>query len=221
VLTTGGPFGIRYPTEGQYNIAVTATKGGCRSKPINQAIYVHPNPDARISVAAGQDPSNFCASDTLHLSVQQVVEGASYTWTPAAYFQGHEDTLNNLVSAVVSQTSMVKVTVRTAFGCEAYDSLQVIAKPCCGVYFANAFSPDSKIEKNKTFKPITIGVHKINTFRVMNRWGQVVYETKVERAGWNGTYNGVPQDMGTYYYYISYKCDGKNVEDHGEVLLMR
>ncbi len=221
VLTTGGPFGIRYPTQGHYQISVTATKNFCNSKPIFQSIYVHPNPDAHISAATGQDPNNFCASDTLHLSVRQVTEGATYTWTPAAFFQGSEDTLNNLVSAVVSHSSKVHVNVKTAFGCEANDSIQVNTKPCCGVYFANAFAPDSKIEKNKTFKPITEGVHKINTFRVVNRWGQVVYETKIERAGWDGRYNGVPQDMGTYYWYISYKCDGKNVEDRGEVLLMR
>ncbi len=221
VLTTGGPFGIRYPTQGHYQISVTATKNFCNSKPIFQSIYVHPNPDAHISAATGQDPNNFCSSDTLHLSVRQVAEGATYTWTPAAYFQSYKDSLNHLVSAVVSHTSYVHVNVKTAFGCEATDSLHVTTKPCCGVYFANAFAPESKIEKNKTFKPITEGVHKINTFRVVNRWGQVVYETKVERAGWDGRYNGALQDMGTYYWYISYKCDGKNVEDRGEVLLMR
>ena len=116
---------------------------------------------------------------------------------------------------------MVKVHIKTAFGCEGTDSVKVTTKPCCGVYFANVFAPKGLVEKNRTFKPITIGVHRINTFRIVNRWGQVVYETKVERNGWDGSLNGVPQDMGTYYYYISYKCEGKNVEDRGEFLLMR
>jgi len=48
-----------------------------------------------------------------------------------------------------------------------------------------------------------------------------VYETKIERSGWNGMFNGEPQPMGTYFYYISYKCDGKDMEDRGEFLLMR
>ncbi|MBS1645222.1 MAG: gliding motility-associated C-terminal domain-containing protein [Bacteroidetes bacterium] len=56
---------------------------------------------------------------------------------------------------------------------------------------------------------------------MINRWGQVVYESRVETNGWDGTYNGKPQDMGTYYYYINYKCDGKNIEDRGEFLLLR
>lgn len=221
VETTGGPFGIRYPTPGQYIISVTATKYGCTSKPNNQVVYVHPRPDAHISVASGENPNDFCASDTLNLTVQAVPEGASYRWSPAAYFQSHKDTLNNQVRAVISQTSWVKVNVRTSYGCEADDSLLVKTKSCCGVYFPNAFSPDSRIEKNRTFKPITQGIHRINSFRVMNRWGQVVYESRVERAGWDGTYNGKPQDMGTYFYYISYKCEGKDVEEQGEVILMR
>jgi gliding motility-associated-like protein len=218
VTTTGGPFGVRYPNPGHYQISATATKNFCTSKPIYQEIYVHERPDATISVATGQNPADFCASDTLNLSVRQVPEGGVYTWTPAAYFQGYRDTLNHLVSAVVSQSSVVKVKVRTAFGCEASDSLRVTTKPCCGVYFPNAFAPAGK---NKIFRPITQGVHKVNTFRVVNRWGQVVYESKIERSGWDGTYNGVPQDMGTFYYYYSYKCEGKNVEERGEFILMR
>src|SRR5690606_17087398 len=32
VVTTGGPFGVRYPNQGQYQISVTAEKDRCRSK---------------------------------------------------------------------------------------------------------------------------------------------------------------------------------------------
>jgi gliding motility-associated-like protein len=220
VLTTGGPFGVRYPTPGQYEISVTATKDACISKPVIQTVYVHARPDATISWASNQNPNDFCASDTLNLSVPSVPEGASYHWSPAAYFQSHADTLNNQVAAVVSQTSTVKVNVRSSFGCEANDSLRVNTKPCCGVYFPNSFSPNGD-GRNDLFRPITQGVHKVNTFRIINRWGQVVYESKVERDGWDGKFNSTPQDMGTYYYYISYKCEGKDQEEKGEFILMR
>ena len=86
VMTTGGPFGIRYPNKGHYQISVTATKDFCTSKPIYQEIYVHEKPDARIS--STPSPVDICASDTLFLTVKRVEEGAVYTWTPSAYFQG-------------------------------------------------------------------------------------------------------------------------------------
>lgn len=223
----GGPFGIRYHTPGDYVVAVTATLDQCTSKPLEKRITVHDLPNAHISVADAHDLSQpVCASDTITLSVTPVGEGATYTWTPAAYFQSLRDTLNYIVRAVPNQSSEVKVHVKTAYGCEATDSIAIITKPCCGVFFPTAFDPTSTtVPKNRRFKPITIGFHQVNTFRVINRWGQVVYETHQEphgeSEGWDGTYNGVPQDMGVYYWYISYKCEGKTVEDHGEVTLMR
>ncbi|MBS1644496.1 MAG: gliding motility-associated C-terminal domain-containing protein [Bacteroidetes bacterium] len=217
--TTGGPLGVRYPKAGHYAISATATKAGCTSKPIGRDIYIHTNPDATITPS--RSPLDICTSDTLYLQVPAVPEGATYSWSPLAYFQGLRDTLNNGVFAVVSQTSQVKVKVKTAYGCEAEDSLLVTTKPCCNVYFPNAFAPTGNVVQNRLFRPITIGHHKINSFRVINRWGQVVYESRVETNGWDGTYNGKPQDMGTYYYYINYKCDGKNIEDRGEFLLLR
>ncbi len=217
----GGPFGIRYFKPGHYTIAVTATLDRCTSKPLKKEIYVHELPNATIVPQAGKDLNNVCASDTLLLTVQGVAEGATYTWSPASFFQSYRDTLNNIVRAVVNRTTYVKVHIRTAFGCEGDDSVKVVTKPCCGVFFPNAFAPEGNIVQNRTFKPITIGFHDINSFRVINRWGQVVYETKNERVGWNGLYNGEKQDMGTYFWYISYKCEGKNVEEHGEVILLR
>jgi gliding motility-associated-like protein len=216
---TGGPFGVRYPKSGHYQVAATATANMCTSKPLIQDIYVHEQPDATIT--PGKSPIDICASDTLFLSVKPVSEGAVYTWTPGAYFQGKRDSLNNQVFAVVSQNSQVKVHIKTAFGCEATDSIKVTTKPCCGVFFPNAFAPTGNVVQNRMFRPITNGVHRVNSFRIVNRWGQVLYESKVERNGWDGTYNGVPQDMGTYYYYISYKCEGKDVEERGEFILLR
>jgi gliding motility-associated-like protein len=228
----GGPFGIRYHTAGDYIVSATATLNECTSKPLDKRITVHDLPNAGIKALAYDpkshtlapfDPKNdvICSSDTLVLSVLQVPEGATYTWTPAAYFQSLRDTLNYIVRAVISHSSPVKVNVTTAYGCVGEDSIVVNTKPCCGVYFPTAFAPEGNVDRNRTFKPITIGFHEVNNFRVVNRWGQTVFETKNERIGWDGTYNGVKQDMGVYYYYINYKCEGKNMEEHGEVTLMR
>lgn len=228
----GGPFGIRYHTAGDYIVAATATLDQCTSKPLEKRITVHDLPNAGISALAYDPKSHtlapfdaesdvICSSDTLVLSVPQVEEGATYTWTPVAYFQSLRDTLNYIVRAVVGHSSPVNVRVVTAYGCVGEDSIVVNTKPCCGVFFPTAFAPEGNVAQNRTFKPITIGFHDVNNFRVVNRWGQTVFETKNERIGWDGTYNGVKQDMGVYYYYINYRCEGKNMEEHGEVTLMR
>jgi gliding motility-associated-like protein len=103
----------------------------------------------------------------------------------------------------------------------------VQTESCCRVFFPNAFSPNGD-RVNEVFRPVTRGNHEVRTFRIINRWGQVVYESQDEHTGWDGTYNGKQQDMGTYYYYFAYKCgegggDAPNqqFEEKGEFLLMR
>jgi len=216
----GGPFGVKYKLPGHYQISVSATAGECTSVPIYQDVYVHELPDATIT-ADQLDLSNVCSGDTIRLSVHQVADGATYTWTPPAFFQNYRDSLNYIVDAIVSQSAQVKVSVKSAYGCEASDSIGIKTKPCCGVYFPNAFAPNGNVIQNRSFKPITNGVHRVNSFKILNRWGQVVYESKVERGGWDGTMNGTPQPMDTYFYTFSYQCEGKTVEEHGEFLLMR
>jgi len=49
-----------------------------------------------------------------------------------------------------------------------------------------------------------------------------VYEsTNSKDAKWDGNYNGVPQDMGTYFYYLKYDCGGNTLEQKGDVTLIR
>jgi gliding motility-associated-like protein len=38
---------------------------------------------------------------------------------------------------------------------------------------------------------------------VFNRWGQLVFESNDINVGWNGLFNGVPQNMETYVYQVS------------------
>lgn len=65
-------------------------------------------------------------------------------------------------------------------------------------------------------------INATNTYSVVvNRFGQTVFETISVNKGWNGTFNGVPQDLGVYFYFVSYECDGKLLEKKGDVTLIR
>ncbi len=59
-------------------------------------------------------------------------------------------------------------------------------------------------------------------FRVFNRQGIEVFSTNDSRTGWDGTYNGKPQDMGTYHYLIRVAYPDGYVETYkGETTLIR
>jgi gliding motility-associated-like protein len=120
---------------------------------------------------------------------------------------------------IIQVPGYVKLNVTTPFGCKASDSLMIDAKACCQVFLPNAFTPGAII--NNIFRPITNGNRLIHKFMVQNRFGQTVYETCNQNDGWNGQFNGVPQDIGVYFYYLKYDCDGKTLEEKGDVTLIR
>lgn len=57
---------------------------------------------------------------------------------------------------------------------------------------------------NKTFRPLMKNIDQARYFfRVFNRWGQQVFQTKDPFTGWDGYYNGKIQ-QGVYVYEVSY-----------------
>jgi len=73
-------------------------------------------------------------------------------------------------------------------------------------YVPNTFTPDGD-EFNQTFQPVfNSGFDAYDfTMLIYNRWGEIVFETKDAKIGWDGTYNGIIQQPGTYTYRIEFK----------------
>lgn len=66
----------------------------------------------------------------------------------------------------------------------------------------SAFTPNND-GLNDVFKPSGIRFQHMVEMRIFNRWGQELFYTNSNENGWDGTYHGVPQDMGTYYFMIT------------------
>jgi gliding motility-associated-like protein len=216
-----GPFGLKWSTPGLKTITVTAIDDGCVSLPVNDIVNVHALPDATITASS----TDVCSGDSILFSAVYDPT-ASYQWLPYQFFG---ETNSSSVWGTVSTNTNVILNVTNNYNCRASDSIMVAAKPCCQVYFPTAFTPNND-GKNDRFRMLTIGkskdsrtgAHEISVFKIQNRWGQTVYESADETRGWDGTFNGQPQDMGVYYFYVKYKCaDGNYYEEKGEVTLVR
>jgi len=212
----GGPFGVRWNTSGQHIVKLVAWTNSCPSIPVYDTVNVHPLADAHIGDVS---TSNICSGDSVVFTAERYNPAYLYQWQPAIYF----GTQNNMgqVYGYIENSGYITLNVTTEFGCTSTDSTLISAAPCCEVYFPNAFTPNGD-GKNDVFRPISKGNQVFKTFRVTNRWGQVVFETVNPRIGWDGKFNGVLQDLGTYYYFIRYVCaNGKVYEEKGEVLLIK
>ena len=101
-----------------------------------------------------------------------------------------------------------------------------------GIYIPNAFSPNGDGE-NDEFQVYNYERSNIDiqTFRIFDRWGALVYEvtgTQIldNQHPWNGNYaNGNEGAVGTYVYTLTYNlpnCADQQVKTHeGSILLIR
>src|SRR6202012_4137969 len=88
-------------------------------------------------------------------------------------------------------------------------------------YAPSAFTPNGD-GKNDKFHPVKFKYQKLLEMNVYNRWGQLVFHSKNPEDGWDGTFNGVPQDMGTFTYdLIVAQPDGSQKVYKGSVTLIR
>lgn len=213
---TGGPYRVKWNTPGAKVISVTGytLQSACPSVTMYDTIQVRKNPVATFTLA-----SESCAGDSLLFNADSVNAANSYLWTPEPYFVGL--TGGPEAVGIMLSSNTIHLTVTDPYGCTGEDSLYVEVAPCCMMTFADAFTPNND-GVNDYFRPITDGNHQMNTFRIVNRWGNTVYETTTTSSrGWDGTTAGVPQDMGTYFWYCRYQCAGNTIEKTGNVVLVR
>jgi gliding motility-associated-like protein len=114
------------------------------------------------------------------------------------------------------------VTATTPDGCQGADSITVrIFKTMPDIFVPSGFTPNQD-GVNDIFRPVLAGIAKIDFFRVFNRWGQLIYATSTPGQGWDGTFHGTMQDIGTFVYVIqAVDYTGKVILKKGSVTLIR
>lgn len=113
----------------------------------------------------------------------------------------------------------------TEDACTGADTMTVNEIYCtCNAVLPAAFTPNND-GHNDEFGPIIDKNCDVidYTFRVFNRWGQLIFAAHHPSDKWTGEYNGVPQEIGTYMYFLQYSI-GEVKNRHvmkGDVLLVR
>ena len=115
------------------------------------------------------------------------------------------------------------VRVTDAHQCLDSNRTYVGYDDCCKPFIPDAFTPNGD-GVNDVFRVRWKGDVSGMEFSVFNRFGQRVFVTYTNTGAWDGTFNGVPCDMGTYFYYVTFFCGNKadhRVEYKGDVTLIR
>jgi gliding motility-associated-like protein len=177
--------------------------------------------DGGFTASAFVDPTQVDAGESAALSVD-VLGGTgnySYNWSPSTYLDGI--TLANPVSTPDSTLTYLVLVTDDSTGCTASDIVTITVFDGARFAFTDAFSPNGD-GANDTYFPLTYGNAAVTTFRIYNRWGELVFD---ELTPWNGQLDGVNQPMGTYVYYAVIEitaADGVTTETvQGSFTLLR
>jgi gliding motility-associated-like protein len=217
-VKSGGPYLISWNKPGRHVVQVKAMADNeCPAKTTSDTINVHALPDATFKFDT-LIKGRLCLEDSIIFAANYVDYNCSYEWTPAHFF----DNLNKPTAwgRIGQNNSVIMLKVTDPFGCVGAEKKEFKAESCCKVTFPTAFTPNND-GHNDRFRPIFAGYHRFHTFKVTNRWGQLLFESSTNEPAWDGSFNGVPQDMGVYFYYIKYDCGGKTLEEKGEITLVR
>ncbi|GEO10271.1 PKD domain-containing protein [Segetibacter aerophilus] len=197
-----------------YILAVSDTLG-C-AKPVYDTVMVKVIP--KINAFAGNDTS-IVANQPLQLNA---TGGSTYLWSPSTGMN-NPSIANPTVTLGASYDSILyRVRVGVPEGCVQEDEVKVkVFKTGPDIFVPTAFTPNHD-GKNDYFKPIAVGMKGLSSFKVFNRWGQLVYSSSVIDLGWDGTLGGKEQAPGTYVF-LAEGTDylGKTVFKKGTVILIR
>ena len=179
-------------------------------------ITVNPNPVADFSFAPLVPEVN---KPTIFTNLSS--GGVRYKWE----FGDGDSVIKTTPDTVLHQynstgTFMACLITFNQFGCSdtACKPVQAIVQPLLDV--PNAFTP-GRFGRNSIIKVEGFGIGKLS-WKIYNRWGQVVYETSDRKGGWDGTFKGQPQPMDVYAYTLDVEFnDGTKARKTGDITLIR
>lgn len=178
-------------TGGSYTVIVT---NGVGCADTIQAVVGEPAP---LSILAS--PDSIVTAPGVPNTVQVTLNNfnsATIEWLPTDGLSC-SDCLNPTITANQTTTYVVTATNNELAGCSASATVVVIVNG--RVEMPDAFSPNGD-GVNDRFGPVTFGTLTIKSFRIYNRWGQLIHD---KNEPWDGRYNGKEQPMDNYVYYIS------------------
>ena len=206
--TTANPT-KRYTLPGNYNVTLVVTNtAGCVSDPFVIPVVVHLQPviDAGINYVVQQGTQ-------LTLAATANSPTLTFQWSPPTGLSD-PSVLNPVLTAVQDQT--YTLTAIGNFGCRATDQMTV--KILKLVTVPNVFSPNGDGIHDLWNIP-NLSDYPGATVEVFNRYGQQVFYAIGYTRPWDGTRNGQPLPVGTYYYIVQLKNGFKPLS--GSVTILR
>ena len=202
---------IAQPGDYDLSVVITSIHGCIYNGFFDDLLTVTPMPSANFTISKNPITWFETTVQTNDISSGNIVQ---YDWSSP----GSTQITSNGSSAIISYpegvmaTYPIMLTVTTVDGCS--DSITIDIEVVSDVIFyaPTAFTPDDD-EHNQVWSFYIEGIDAENFhLAIYNRWGEIIWETNDPKGYWDGYYNGVKVQPGTYIWKAWYKdkdTDGK------------
>lgn len=190
-----------------YTVIGTGEKGCFKdTASVRVMVYDHP-------VVKACEDKTVVAGNSVILTATYSADVTEAFWNPVESMARYDP---SMIEVKPKENTEYTIKVSNAGGCSAEDRVNVFVT--CNnnnVFVPTLFSPNND-GANDIFYPRGTGIFKIQSFRIFNRWGEVVFEKRAfnandPSAGWNGTFRGSKLTADVYVYVMELVCDNSSV----------
>jgi len=196
-------------TTGLYAVTVSA---GAECFKLEDSVYVTVSNSLALNIIA--DTSGFCGTGLITLNAQSD-PGTDLLW------------YNGLTTPTITVSDAGLYTISGQSSCgTATDTLELSLPECpgdCLFFVPNAFTPNDD-GVNDRFGPFGGDCSNLRAFhfRLYNRWGALVFESREPTNRWNGEINNRPAASDVYVWQLEYRTERLGVvRKSGDVTLLR
>ena len=200
-------------------VELTVTNADGKFSKFTKQVNVVPNPTVAAKVGTNATASKDTIIELGNPAVLSAVStGASkYSWEP-------DVTVTNpkvlTTFAYPDETTDYVIRVEDGNGCFAKDTVRVYLNFIPNIGVPTAFSPNGD-GKNDLLAVNGLALTKC-IFKVYNRYGIQVFESTVQKNGWDGNYKGKPENPGVFHWTLDYEFNtGKSGILSGNTTLVR
>lgn len=146
------------------------------------------------------------------------VPASDNDWTSAAHWYPSEQKWKDLVNTTENNASDFKFILKNNWNFPTTSDQYVLVKTSSALIIPNVFTPNGD-GINDVFIITSSGLTDFSLL-IVNRWGEVVFETNDPDQGWDGTINGNKCADGVYFYSMKAKQNTGHLSKHGHLTLV-
>jgi len=190
----------QFLTRGDYAIKLNVTNDYCpkyfyqvMGQPVKVIAAVLPN-FYKLYFFANQDTILFSKIDPGYVR---------YQWNPSIYLSSNHIPNPNFKGEKSVDYTLTRTDTVTS--CSVTDEYEIVVSTDVYVNLPNAFTPNNDGLNDKLKVEYSAGVTGAFSFKIFNRWGQLVFQSNDINNGWDGrNQKGVMQEVDGYTYLLEY-----------------